>query len=673
MNYKKIFLSTCIIFISYTYSSAQNYPYKFGKVSLDEMEMENCSFYPDANSMILAENGNLKMTYSMIDGWKYILKTVVRKKIFSSEDSDAGNIRLRIYTPENSSSSEEVRSFKAFSYNLIDGKVHREKINFKDVHERKISRNISEVNYIIPNIKDGTVIEYEYEKRSDYISNLSTWYFQQTDIPVAYSAFSYTIPEWFNYQINQLGTPIKGDWKSSSKSENFTIRYKTDNDSNRFIKSASKMVNNQIYSKSKYRIGVFKNIKPITEEPYTANLTDIPARIEFQLISINFPNQPIDVIAGDYEKFNKELMDNTSFGKLLSKGDFLGDSFGATIKNKTPLERAILIHGHLQKVMNWNNSNGYFNQSSFKSMYKDKEGSVADINLGLIAAYKANGLSAYPVILSTRGHGTPHPLYPNYNEFNYVIAFLEIDGKEYFIDATSSLPFGELPIKCRNSKGWLVNEKSGKWLDLKSQSNYVVKSLINIKFIKDSLKIDITQRRSNYAGYTKIDEFNKINKDELHENIQNEFINYKLNNVTSNITDYNSPITIHYKFSKAINEKGVIYLSPLIMGVIKENPFIREDRTAPIDFPYQQLLQVSLNIEIPDGYIAELPEGMLIKLPNEGGEFRFDCNQSGNKITLNSSFKMQETFFNTSNYKQIKEFYDLVSNKNNELIILTKI
>ena len=83
----KSYLSLMVLYILFTNNAiSQDYPYKFGKVSLKEMQMEQCSFFPEANSMILAEKGYLKLLYDNESGWKYRLNTVVRKKIFNAED-----------------------------------------------------------------------------------------------------------------------------------------------------------------------------------------------------------------------------------------------------------------------------------------------------------------------------------------------------------------------------------------------------------------------------------------------------------------------------------------------------------------------------------------------------------------------------------------------------------
>ena len=62
-------IALCILFTNNAIS--QDYPYKFGKVSLKEMQMEECSFFSEANSMILTEKGYFKLYYDNENGFKY--------------------------------------------------------------------------------------------------------------------------------------------------------------------------------------------------------------------------------------------------------------------------------------------------------------------------------------------------------------------------------------------------------------------------------------------------------------------------------------------------------------------------------------------------------------------------------------------------------------------------
>lgn len=84
--------------------------------------------------------------------------------------------------------------------------------------------------------------------------------------------------------------------------------------------------------------------------------------------------------------------------------------------------------------------------------------------MNYIAALNHLGIPTSPVILSTRGSGTLHPFYPDFSDFNYVFALSTIGEKLYFSDATSGLPFGNLPNRCLNGNGWIVSEQGADWI-----------------------------------------------------------------------------------------------------------------------------------------------------------------------------------------------------------------
>lgn len=57
----------------------------------------------------------------------------------------------------------------------------------------------------MPNIKEGSIIEFECRINSDRIGTIDEWDFQ-TDIPVNYSELVTNIPEYFVYNPNQKGS-----------------------------------------------------------------------------------------------------------------------------------------------------------------------------------------------------------------------------------------------------------------------------------------------------------------------------------------------------------------------------------------------------------------------------------------------------------------------------------
>lgn len=108
--------------------------------------------------------------------------------------------------------------------------------------------------------------------------------------------------------------------------------------------------------------------------------------------------------------------------------------------------------------MNWNGRNGIFASQSLNKCFQEKSGTAADLNLLLIGLLRQFDIPAVPLILGTRDFGKVVDLYPIVDQFNYLMALVELDGKSYFLDATNSYrPIGLPSINA-------LNEKPGRWI-----------------------------------------------------------------------------------------------------------------------------------------------------------------------------------------------------------------
>ena len=216
--------------------------------------MTECNFYPEAKAMVLGEYGLLNILYDNHDGWKYEIKTVVRKKIFDIAEGEQGNIKIRLYEPirDKGNGREVINSFKAFTHNLENGKTVSKKVGNKDLFKTRINDLFVEANIALPNIQNGSIIEYSYIKESDYIINLETWQFQQ-DIPMALSEFRYTIPEWFSYQIAQGGSLKPAERTTKNVMEDFRFDWKTMPSVGGQIESGTNTTSSRRNGKSRYQ------------------------------------------------------------------------------------------------------------------------------------------------------------------------------------------------------------------------------------------------------------------------------------------------------------------------------------------------------------------------------------------------------------------------------------
>jgi hypothetical protein len=134
---------------------------------------------------------------------------------------------------------------------------------------------------------------------------------------------------------------------------------------------------------------------------------------------------------------------------------------------------------------------------------------VGDINLSLVAAFRAAGLPADPVILSTRANGFPIEVHPVITDFNYVIATLKLGDKQYLLDATDDfLPFGLVPEKCINGKGRVLAEDDSYWLPLEAPALRKWVAAMTLKIGEDG-KMN-GSLVNTYYGYAGVDERKRI-------------------------------------------------------------------------------------------------------------------------------------------------------------------
>ncbi|MCD4711103.1 MAG: hypothetical protein K8R52_09670 [Bacteroidales bacterium] len=76
---------------------------------------------------------------------------------------------------------------------------------------------------------------------------------------------------------------------------------------------------------------------------------------------------------------------------------------------------------------------------------------------------------------------------------------------------------------------------------------------------------------------------------------------------------------------------------------------------------------------MPEGYkVSELPKAAVVKLPDNSAKFTYRVVQSGNILMVYTSFSIRKSNYLPEEYENIKQFYQFVIDKQNELIVLSK-
>lgn len=377
------------------------------------------------------------------------------------------------------------------------------------------------------------------------------------------------------------------------------------------------------------------------DEPYLANAVDLPTRLEFQLMSYKFPRTPVETIAEDYEVFTKKLLEEDNFGKRLSHGEF-AEGLIAGVPEKSRLEVAAEFLAKLQDHFIWNEIRSYASASAGPKAFKEKTGTAGDINLSLIAGLRYLGFEVYPLILSTRGAGVVNPVYPSYDRFDYVIALVMIEGKDYFADATGRLPLGVLPERCLNGKGWVAGPPGKtRWGGPRTSaiSNTVVS--IQAKVVDGQLKNSLQIMEKGYSCYTSLDKYSKEGESAFTTHLEDQLEDLSVANFKFEPKENKEEVRYQFDVHKELESQDIIYLSPLLFGAFDENPFSRPTRKSVVDFPFGQTHNVVYKLDIPEGYTVELPKsGEIYPVEQFGPVFLYGCLRRSHQIDAD-----QQQFF----------------------------
>ena len=161
------------------------------------------------------------------------------------------------------------------------------------------------------------------------------------------------------------------------------------------------------------------------------------------------------------------------------------------------------------------------------------------------------------------------------------------------------------------------------------------------------------------------------------ENLQKRFDNIEIEDYANeNISNLNVPITESYSFTddkhiEIIGDK--IYFSPLLFFALDSNPFKKEERSYPIEFPFPYADKYAIKISIPEGYSVEsLPQNESLIFNEKQLTHKYIVSQDENTITLALYDDVNVVILTNEYYSELKEYFQKIVSKQTEKIVLKK-
>lgn len=668
---KKLYLLLFILAIHQTASAQNESNYALPKYgSITPKEFSTMVSGPDsaAAAVKLFDVGTGSFEISSATGnFVYVFERHVRYKIINKSGYDLADQEIPLY--RNNGLQEKLEVLTANTYNLVNGKIETSTLNKDAKFTQVYDKNHTISKFTLPNVKEGSIIEYRYKTSSEFLFTLDGWYFQGS-YPCLYSSFTISLPEFYSYKVLSTGyVPIKTDVAKTTIRNYYapaTLKTKSGNfDAN--------------MRKVKYYA---ENIPAIKTESYITTLNDYISKISFELSSTQFPGSGFKEYTTTWPKIIKELMNHEKFGGYLNRKNYSKDVIEMPEDTMEPELKMLKIFNQVKNKLKWDGKyDNYTVDTSPKNVIERGSGNSAEINLILLSLLNTAGFDASPVLVSTRKNGK-HPGSPMTTSFNAVIISVHLNDRDILLDATDKNNSPDIiSYQYLNHMGLKIdlNAVDGSWIDMEPSN--ISKSTIfySLKLEKNhSLTGNLYLLNTGYEALERRQKYQQTAS-------ESDYIkNFKATKPGMDISDYqisnleNSDLPVDERMKitleDSMDEAGnLVYFKPVLQSSFDENPFRLEDRKFPVDFAYPSELYYKLVMEFPEEYKLEtLPKNEAFKLPEDAGMFTMIFINEGNKIMVNSKLNINKTLFSAEEYYDLRELFKNVLRKQAEQIVFRK-
>ena len=667
MKSAMLMLFSIISLLSFAQKDKSPYP-KFGKISATELQTKLYSIDSNANAVILSDVGSTEITGNSNGWFSFVTKRHTIIHVLNKNAYDEAIIKIPLYV--DGRREETVTGLKGITYNLENGKIIESKLEKQSQFSEKIDENHKVLKFTMPQVKEGSIIEFQYTINSDFISVLDPWYFQSLTAPTLWSEFVFTVPSFFSYNYLNRGYLPLFISERADRTSNFTV-----SDQNSAINSQRTTFQSGV---TDFR-WVVKNAPELKTENYTHSVRNHISRMEFQLSAYNQPLTPRS-FRSTWQEVTKGLLESESFGeKLNANNNWMADEVKPLYNGITnDTEKAVRIFEYVRDNFKWSGKYGVYLNQTLRNVFKTKQGSVPEINLLLTAMLRYAGLDAHPVLLSTVGNGYSFEFSPMVTGMNYLVVQYNDINASYYLDASQPrLGFDRLPLYCYNGHSRIVNFhanpvyfNSDSLKESKSTTFYIA-NLDNGKWGGS-----VSQHPGFYESYDLRNEITEDGREAFFKEIQKNYgaTATLLKPEIDSLDKYELPVSLRYQLEFSNDDEDILYINPLFGEGYKSNPFTAAERYYPVEMPFAQNEMIIATLEVPKGYtVDELPKQMRVNFDPEGKSFfEYLISQSGNIISFRNRISLNKALFMPEEYPALREFFNLVVKKQSEQIVFKK-
>ncbi len=623
-NMKKQFL-TCLLLAGTAMSLfSQKDPMRLGKVPDRWVEMESYARDTSAEAMVICEFGDFDpnhFTFTWSSRYKIFTREGLNYLIFDVPVESKGRV-------------------KGYVFNMVDGKVKREKIDRDCLHRVRVVGDYVRMRVAPPGAREGSVIDLRWTLDGlPYI-----WQFQRK-IPVLHSELRVPDNPYVTFKRSTMGyEPLS-----------YTSNYRW----------------------------IATDMPAFHPEPYISSENNYMTRMFLEISDIQIPGYYASY-AKDWNAVIKNYLENEEFYKLIPWSNLFLHDMADEVRKKSDNTEELIRNATdmVRDRVKWDERETLWPDPALRKIFvDDRYGASADMNFILLKLLHVLDVESAPLLMSTRDEGLITPFFPTISRFNYVITYARAGEKEFFIDASDKYtPVNLVPEKCINTGGLIVHEEMGGWKNFGPDHAY--KKMVNCSIILDSTgkaSGELTIQYDDYAAARFRKSFDSYtSKQEYLEDFEskrNGF--YVVAHEVSGLEEAYGPVSEVFKLEidGLMNRGGdMAYIDPFLVDKLEENPFKLEKREYPVDFTTARTTMYTLRLSYPDGYeVVQAPGSIRMITKNKEAAYTLTVMPGENTFQCMEMTKLVKPVFLPGEYGELKKFFAQIVVRESEPLVLKRV
>lgn len=644
---KKLILSLAATLAAVSLLQAQEPDYRFGKVSEEELRMERYDRDPDAEAVILYEE--LRTYFLIGNQFTRMTDYFIRIKVLKAEGKEYADINLPyVFQREN------YANLDAVAYNLVDGKIVKTPLKKQYLFREQVGDEQWMLKFSIPEVREGTVIEYRYRMNSDFVTYIPSVVVQH-DIPTVRMKATVEIPEYLRFNVNTKG------YLSINMREN-TI--------------AGRIAGTDVPYNVREITTEGRDIPALKKEPFVWNRNEFRSMIDFELSQIAMPFSDVQNFSLTWKDVNEALAE-TDFNSNIRMGNpFKEETAAIVARNLAPRQTLHQLLRLVQSHMKWDGK--YRLMSSSPRNAADKgTGNSAEINSVLMAAVKDAGFDVVPLLLNPRSRGRLPLAHPSFDGISTFILRVTLDdGKFAYLDGTdpdSDVDLLPTDLLVDRARIYGVSGDVG-WCDLSRLAPGNTHINMTLGFDPElSVHGRITERYTNVPALRCSSAYGDARSEEEYVEALEEEHHIRIDSLTINGLR-SAHLTQEFTMTREPETAGdFIYLNATIIPFLTENPFKSPERKYPVEFDNPASYTMQGVLRLPEGYVVEeLPRAARFNAFDGDITCFYMAQATNGVIQFNMRFNQKRLIFLPEEYADLQAFYGAVVNICNSRIVLRK-